>query len=105
VRRTVYWSPARGTVIPVDQWLGLSAQRFSPRVREMCCWEALHCPFEVASANLQRTAQLSLDGRTVRELVETQGRAVEKAQQRGVLRPAFTAANCTDQTLIGKPTG
>jgi hypothetical protein len=54
----------------------------------------------VASANLQRTAQLSLDGRTVRELVENQGRGVIAAQRSGVLPPAFTAAACTAQTLI-----
>jgi hypothetical protein len=100
VRRTVYWSPQKGTVIPVDQWLGLAEQRFSLGVREMCCREALHCPFEVARDNLQRTAQLSLDGRTLREIVETQGRAVEAAQQSGALPPAFTAAECTAGTLI-----
>jgi hypothetical protein len=105
VRRTVYWSPQTGTVIPMDQWLGLTEQRFSPGVREMCCREALHCPFEVASANLQRTAQLSLEGRTLREIVEKQGRAVEAAQQSGTLRPAFTAAEGTDQTLIGGADG
>jgi hypothetical protein len=100
VRRTVYWSPQQGTVIPVDQWLGLAEQRFRPGVREMCCREALHCPFEVARANLQRTAQLSLEGRTLREIVEKQGRAVAAAQQRGALLPAFTAAECTAGTLI-----
>jgi hypothetical protein len=105
VRRTVYWSPQRGTVVPVDQWLGLTEHRYSPGVREMCCREALHCPFEVARANLQRTAQLSLEGRTLREIVEHQGRAVAAAQQSGTLRPAFTAADCTDQTLIGGADG
>lgn len=105
MRRTVYWSPQRGTVIPVDQWLGLTEHRVSPGLREMCCREALHCPFEVASANLLRMAQLSLDGRTLREVVEAQGHAVERAQQRGTLRPAFTAADCTDQTLIGGADG
>ena len=105
VRRTVYWSPQRGTVVPVDQWLGLTEQRFSPGVREMCCREALHCSFEVARANLQRTAQLSLDGRTLRELVEDQGRAVEAAQQSGTLRPVFTAADCQDQTVVGGADG
>jgi hypothetical protein len=105
VRRTVYWSAQSGTVIPIDQWLGLTEHRFSPGVREMCCREALHCAFEVASANLQRTAQLSLDGRTLREIVENQGRAVTAAQQSGTLRPAFTAADCKDQTLIGGADG
>ena len=100
VRRTVYWSAQRGTVIPTDQWLGLTEHRFSPGVREMCCREALHCSFEVASDNLQRTAQLSLAGRSLREVVENQGRAVLTAQRKGSLRPAFTAAECTDQTVI-----
>lgn len=66
----------------------------------MCCREALHCSFEVTRDNLQRTAQLSLAGRRVREVVEDQGRAVLQAQQKGTLRPAFTAAECTDQTVI-----
>src|SRR4030042_1425715 len=100
VRRTVYWSPQSGTVIPTDVWLGLAEHRVSPGVREMCCREALHCSFEVASDNLQRTAQLSLAGRSLREVVENQGRAVLTAQQKGSLPPAFTAADCTDQTLI-----
>jgi hypothetical protein len=84
----------------VDQWLGLAEQRFSPGVREMCCREALHCSFEVASANLQRTAPLSIGGGTVREMVENQGHGVLAAQRSGVLPPAFTAAACTAQTLI-----
>ena len=100
MRRTVYWSAQQGTVIPVDQWLGLMEHRVSPGVREMCCREALHCPFEVARDNLHRTAQLSLDGRMLREIVETQGRAVEAAQRSGAVRPAFTAAECTAGTLI-----
>jgi hypothetical protein len=100
VSRTVYWSLAGGTFIPTDQWLGLAEHRFSPGVREMGCREALHCPFEVASDNLQRTAQLSINGRSLREMVETQGRAVGAAQRSGSLRPAFTTAECTAGTLI-----
>jgi len=87
-------------VIPTDQWLGLTASGLSVGVREMCCREALHCSFEIASDNLQRMAQLSLAGRTLREVVENQGRAVLTAQQKGSLRPAFTATDCTDQTVI-----
>lgn len=100
VRRTVYWSPQGGTFIPVDQWLGLAEHRFSPGVREMCCREALHCSFEVASDNLHRTAQLSISGGTVREMVENQGRGVIAAQRSGSFPSAFTAAECTAQTLI-----
>jgi len=100
VRRTVYWSRQNGTFIPTDQWLGLAQHRFSPGVREMCCREALHCSFEVARDNLQRTAQLSIGGRSLREMVETQGQAVVATQRSGSLRPAFTATDCTAQTLI-----
>src|SRR4030065_304453 len=66
----------------------------------MSCREALHCSFEVARDNLERTAQLSISGRCLREIVEAQGRAVVAAQQKGSLPPAFTAADGTDQTLI-----
>jgi hypothetical protein len=54
----------------------------------------------VAGDNLQRTAQLSISGRTLRELVENEGRGVAAAQQSGSLPPAFTSADCTAQTLI-----
>lgn len=105
VRRTVYWSSQGGTFIPTDQWLGLTEHRVSPGVREMCCREALHCSFEVAADNLHRTAQLSISGSTVRGTVEHQGRAVLTAQEKGSLRPAFTAAECTAQTLISGTDG
>jgi hypothetical protein len=100
VRRTVYWSAEAGTVIPADRWLGIVDHRFSPGVREMCCREALHCSFDVAGENLQRMAQLSLSGETVRMLVESQGRSVLGAQRSGALGPGFTAADCTEQTLV-----
>ena len=100
VRRTVYWSAQAGTEIPMDRWLGIVDHRFSPGVREMCCREALRCSFDVTSENLQRTAQLSLSGETVRTIVENQGRSVLAAQRSGALGPSFTAADCTDQTMI-----
>jgi hypothetical protein len=100
VRRTVYWSSEQGTVIPVDQWLGISEHRFSPGVREMCCRVSLHSSFDAASDLLGRTAQLSLSGPTVRQIAEGQGRAVLAAQQKGTLGPGFTAAACTGETMI-----
>ncbi len=87
-------------MIPTDQWLGLTASGLSVGVREMCCREGLHGSFEIASDNLQRMAQLSISGRSLREVVENQGRAVLTAQQKGSLRPAFAAGDCTDQTVI-----
>ena len=100
IRRTVYWSVKIGTIIPADAWLGIKAHRFSPGVREMCCREALHCSFDVTAANLARTAQVLLSGSTIRQVVENQGRAVRTAQGTGALRPGFTSADCTGQTMI-----
>lgn len=100
IRRTVYWSRKTGPVIPMDRWLGIDAQRYSLGVREMCCREALHCSFKVASENLERAAQLSINDRAIRQVVEDQGRAILAAQQDGSLNPSFTAADCTNQTII-----
>ena len=66
----------------------------------MCCREAMHCSFDVASENLQRMAQLWLSGGKVREVVVNQGRGVLAQQRSGGLRPGFTAAECTAQTLV-----
>ena len=66
----------------------------------MCCRQSLHGSFEVACVNLHRTAQIGLSGRTVRTIVETQGRAVLAAQRSGSLRPGFTASDCTGKTMI-----
>jgi hypothetical protein len=96
----VYWSSKTGPVIPVDQWLGIAHHRFSPGVREICCREALHCSFEVTSENVQRTAQVSISGRTIRMLVENEGRAVVAAQGSGSVGPGFTAADCTVETMV-----
>jgi len=84
----------------MDSWLGIDQARFSPGVREMTCRVALHGSFQAASDQLQRTAQLSLCSHTIRQIVEHQGRAVMAAQQSGALVPAFTSADCTDQTMI-----
>lgn len=66
----------------------------------MCCREALCGSYETAAENLQRTAQLSLCGETVRTVVQNEGRGVLAAQQSGALRPGFTAADCTSRTII-----
>lgn len=91
--------------MPVDEWLGITRYRQSPGVREMCCREALHCSFGTVSDNLKRTAQLLIDRQTICRLVEDQGRAVKAAQESGALLPAFTAADCTDETVVAGTDG
>lgn len=86
--------------MPVDQWLGIDRARFSPGVREMSCRVVLHCSFEAGSDHLRRTAQLSMSAQTIRQIVEHQGRSVMASQQSGAQGPGFTAADCTNQTLV-----
>ena len=87
-------------MVPADRWLGINTHRFSPGVREMCCRASLHCSFDVASDNLARMAQLSISGRTVRQIAEAEGLSVQAVRRRGELQPAFTSANCTDETMV-----
>jgi hypothetical protein len=71
----------------------------------MCCRQSLHNSFEVAAENLSRTAQLTLSGPSVRQIVEQQGRGVLADQRSGAVRPNFTTADCTAQTLISGADG
>jgi hypothetical protein len=43
--RTVYWNPQRGSIAPLDGLLGISADRYSPGVREMACRLSLNDAF------------------------------------------------------------
>ena len=87
-------------VVPADAWLGIDRHRFSPGVREMCCRVSLHGSFQAAAETLRRAAQLYLNSRTVRQLVEAQGLVVLSDQRTGGLLPSFTACDCTDATMI-----
>jgi hypothetical protein len=98
--RTVYWNRQAGTVAPLDELLGMAAENYSPGVREMVCRLSLNEAFAPASESLRRTAQLSLSRSAIRDLVEREGRRAESAIRQGQYGPGWTAANCTDQTII-----
>jgi hypothetical protein len=98
--RTVYWNEQAGTVAPLDELLGIAADRYSAGVREMACRLSLNTAFVPACANLARTAQLHLSASSLCELVEGEGRRAERALRQGQCGPNWTASDCTDQTLI-----
>ena len=86
--------------MPLDEFLGIAQQSYSAGVREIVCRLCLNDPFVPAGENLLRTAQLDISHSVVRQLAEAEGRRVYHAlaaEQRG---PAWTAADCTDGTLI-----
>lgn len=86
--------------MPLDELLGIAAERYSPGVREMGCRLSLDNAFVPASENLARTAQLSISHSALRELVEREGRRADRAIRGGAYGPDWTAQDCTDQTVI-----
>lgn len=50
--------------------------------------------FDKAAEDLERTAQVEMSGEQLRQIVQTEGRRILKAQESGELRPAFQAEDC-----------
>jgi len=94
IERTLYWNRGAGSVVPVDIWLGMSQERYSPGVREMCCREAAGSDFRQAADDLKRVGQISLTHEMMRQVVEAEGRQVARLQQQGALGPTWTAGEC-----------
>jgi len=94
--RTVFWNKQQGTVVPLDNWLGLDVYHYSPGVREMCCREASSNSFCHAAENLSRIGQIKLSHETVRKIIETEGMVALERQKRGLIKPGWTADDCRD---------
>ena len=98
--RTVYWNEGHGTVIPIDILLGIDSTSTSHGVCEICCRESLNTAFVPASENIKRLAQLDISSKTVRQIVEQEGRGLVSAQRKGQVGPDFTSKDCTHSTVI-----
>jgi len=94
ITRTVYWNRQQGSVMPVDQWLGMNEGRYSVGVRELCCREAAHSDFRTAAEDLACVGQIQLSHETVRQIVEAEGRRALRQQRSGTLGPDWTAQDC-----------
>jgi hypothetical protein len=81
------WSgPTTGSITPLDALLDAAEATVTGGVREMaCCLNQSARNFDKAAENLARTAQVRLSGELLRQGVESEGRAVLKAQQSGAL--------------------
>jgi hypothetical protein len=100
VHRTIYWNPQRGTLAPLDHWLGIDLERYSPGVREMACRLSLNEAFVPGSELLARTAQVIISSSAIQELVKWEGRRAETAIRQGQYGPDWTALDCTGQTIV-----
>jgi hypothetical protein len=91
------------TDTPVDELIDLADSGVSLAVREMGCRIAIDSgSFVRASANLQRLAQLKLSDEKLRQLSESEGRAVIRWQEQEQLEFDFNAGSClTTKTADG----
>jgi hypothetical protein len=87
----------------VDDLIDLAACGVSLAVREMCCRIAVDSgSFARAAANLDRLAQVRLSDEKLRQLAESEGRAVLAWHEHEQLEFDFDAGRClTDQTGDG----
>ena len=87
----------------MDELIDLAACGVSLAAREMCCRIATDSgSFARAASNLDRLAQLKLSDEKLRQLVESEGRAVLAWQEHEQLEFDFDARKClTNQTSDG----
>lgn len=93
IRRRVYWANQYGCYVPLDAWLGLSSG-YSQGVREMVCRVGLDGSYRKAAQDLHRLGQITLSYQTLRGLFQQEGQAVRSAEQKGQVKPTFTAEDC-----------
>src|SRR5205085_4782891 len=84
--RRRYAAPGVGSTHPLDAWLDRAEDSLSLGLRELACRLNLASRnFDKAAANLGRAAPVHLSGEFLRQVVESEGKAVQAAA---------TAGNC-----------
>ena len=106
LRRRRFERPGGGTDVSVDELIDLAAAGVSLAAREMCCRAAVDAgSFARAASNLRRLAGLTLSDERLRQVVESEGKAVLAWQEDGQLELDFDAAQwMTDATAGQKQT-
>lgn len=84
-----------GSVTPLDEALDRAEKTFSHGVQEMVCrLDQSSSSFDKTAENMLRLTALRISGETVRQLVETNGRAVADALRKGRWEYQWTAEDC-----------
>jgi hypothetical protein len=103
--RRRYAAAGVGSSYPLDAWLDRAEDSLSLGLRELACRLNLASRnFDKAAANLGRAAQVPLSGEFLRQVVESEGRAVQAAAQAGKLPLDWTASDCPALDKEGVPT-
>lgn len=103
--RRRYAAPGAGSCYPLDTWLDRAEDSLSLGLREMACRLNLASRnFDKAAENLGRAAQVHLSGEFLRQVVESEGKAVQAAAQAGGLPLDWQASDCPALDQEGQPT-
>jgi hypothetical protein len=103
--RRRYAAPGAGSSYPLDTWLDRAEDSLSLGLREMTCRLNLASRnFDKAAENLGRAAQIPLSGEFLRQVVESEGKAVQVAAQAGQLPLDWTASDCPALDKEGQST-
>jgi hypothetical protein len=92
----IRWHDAQeGSRTELDAIVDAAEQAISHGVREMACrLNRGSTSFRMTADNLSRAAHLEVSHETLRQLIESEGKSVQKAQQQGTLSPAWQAEDC-----------
>jgi hypothetical protein len=95
IYRRWWYGLSLGSIAPADAILDRSGDTITPGVVEMACRVNLPATsFRKAASVLERTAQVKLSGERVRQVVESAGRQVLKAQQGQAIEVMWHAEDC-----------
>ncbi len=96
--RTRWHCPLDGALAPTDAYLDEAEATISMGVREMACRlnQSSHS-FAKTAENLHRTARIETSKETLRQLIEEEGKAVQRSMQQAKLTPGWSAEDCKSE--------
>jgi hypothetical protein len=103
--RRRYHAADLGSCFPLDLWIDHREDTVSLGLREMACRLNLAARnFDKAAENLGHAAQVHLSGELLRQIVESEGKAIQAAAAAGTLPVPWQACDCPALDPDGQPT-
>jgi hypothetical protein len=103
--RRRYSAPGADSCHPLDTWVDQATDTISLGIREMASRLNLASSnFDKAADNLARAAQIRMSGELLRQVVESEGTALEQAIKAGTLPVSWGAKDCPARDAGGQPT-
>jgi hypothetical protein len=103
--RRRYGNPQEGSCFPLDCWLDKAEDTVSLGLREMACrLNQASRNFDKAAENLGRAAQIHLSGELLRQVVESEGKAIGAAAKAGRLGVDWDSGDCPALDKDGQQT-